>query len=133
MARNPVFAYAGPESPTIPIGIILFAGTRHASRGTFVRKPVTSASAGDALALTGVTAWLDLPFDLDPKDIEHVVPDVDGAGFARSQMYRVVRAQRSHGTTYWTTTEAILVDDPQAVPSGADFSALEFGAWDFAI
>lgn len=133
MARNPVFAYAGPESPTIPIGIILYDGTRYASRGTFVRKPVTSASASDALALTGVTAWLDLPFDVDPKQIQYVVPDVDGAGLTRSQMYQTVRCQRVHGTTYWTTTEAILVDDPQVVPSGSDFSALEFGSWDFAV
>ena len=123
MARNPAFVYEGPGSATIPVGIILFDGTRIATRGTFVRTPITSGSAGDGNALVGITSWCDIPFDIDVADVEWVVPDVDGVGLLRSMQYRVVRAQRHHGTTYWATVELVLADDPQRVSGPRDFKA----------
>ena len=126
MPGNPVLLYAGIGATSIPIGLILFDGTRLATRGTFTRKPVTSGTAGDPLAHTGLTAWFSLPFAYDVRTVQYVVPDVDGNGFARSQRYRAVTVQRTHGTPRWDTCEAILADDPQVVPTGPDFSPLEF-------
>ena len=132
MPRNPAFVYEGPGSATIPVGIILFDGRRIATRGTFVRTPVTSGSAADGNALVGITSWADIPFDVDVAEIEFVVPDVDGVGLLRSMQYRVIRAQRHHGTTYWATVELILADDPQRVSSPRDFALGDFRRGDFA-
>lgn len=127
-----MFLDAGPDSIAIPIGLIQRDGTRLATRGTFARKPITSGSATDALALSGTSAWFSLPFHYDPETIEFVVPDVTGAGFSTSQRWRCIRAQRSHGSSYWDTVEAILSDVPGSVAGPSDFSAIDFSSIDFA-
>ena len=132
MPRNPAFAYEGPDSRTIPVGIILFDGTRHATRGTFVRTPVASGTAGDPTAKVGITGWADIPHDIDVAQIEWMVPDVDGNGLSRSMQYRVIRAQRVHGTTFWATVELILADDPQPASGRSDWLAADFNSSDFA-
>ena len=132
MPANPVLVYEGPDSTSIKIGLILHDGSRLAARGTFARKPNTSGTASDALALTGITAWVSLAFLYDEKQIAHLVPDVNGDGLARSQMYRVVAAQRTSGTARWDTVECALADDPQAVPTGRDFDPADFDPADFA-
>ena len=132
MATNPLYADVGAESLSIPIGLILFDGTRLATRGTFSRTPVTSGSASDGLALTGTSAWFALPFAYDPETIQFVVPDVAGSGFATGQRWRVIKAQRSHGgAIYWDTCQGILSDIPGAIAGGGMFSPLDFSPLDF--
>ena len=132
MPRNPVFTYTGPGSATIEVGLILFDGRRIRSRGTFIRTPVSSGSAADGNALVGITAWADVPFDIDVDEVEFVVPDVDGVGLLRSSGYRVTRGQRHHGVTYWSTTQFVLVDDPQRISAARDFARPDFKAGDWA-
>ena len=132
MPRNPVFTYTGPGSATIDVGIILFDGRRIATRGTFIRTPVTSGSAADGNALSGISSWCDVPFDIDVAEIEWLVPDVDGVGLTRSMQYRVVRAQRHHGVTYWATVELRLADDPQSVSPPRDFKISDWKLGDWA-
>ena len=132
MPRNPVFSYTGAGSATIEVGLILFDGRRIRSRGTFVRTPVTSGSAADGNALSGITSWCDVPFDVDVNEVQFVVPDVDGVGLLRSMGYRVVKGQRHHGVSYWTTTQFVLVDDPQPISAARDFAAADWAAADWA-
>lgn len=127
MPRNPTFAYEGPGTLSIPVGLVLHAGGRIATRGTFGRKPKTSGDAADPLAMSGTSAWFSLPFDMDPNDIEFVVPDVEGAGLTASEKWRVINAQRFHGaTTYWDTVAAVLSDIPEGVAGTPDFSPADF-------
>ena len=126
MPRNPVFSYTGPGSATIEVGIILFDGRRIASRGTFIRTPVATGSAGDGNALVGISSWCDVPFDIDVAEVQFIVPDVSGVGLLKSMGYRVVRGQRHHGVSYWSTTQFVLVDDPVRISAARDFAV---GDW----
>ena len=132
MPRNPVFSYTGPGGATIEVGLILFDGRRVATRGSFVRTPVTSGSAADPSALSGISAWADVPFSIDVADIEFLAPDIDGAGLSRAQRYRCLRAQRSHGVTYWTTTQFVLADEPVGVAGPFDWKRGDWAAGDWA-
>ena len=132
MPRNPVFSYTGPGSATIEVGLILFDGRRIRSRGTFIRTPVATGSAADGNALVGISSWCDVPWDIDVAEVQFIVPDVDGVGLLRSMAYRVVRGQRHHGVSYWSTTRFVLVDDPVAVAGPRDFLAVDWAAGDFA-
>ena len=132
MPRNPAFVYEGPDSATIPVGIVMHDASRIATRGTFVRTPIASGTAADPNALVGITAWADIPFDVDVAEIAFVVPDINGVGLTRSEQFRVIRAQRHFGTTYWSTVELILVDDPLPASAARDFARADFKAGDWA-
>ena len=132
MPRNPAFVYEGPDSATIPVGVILFDGARIATRGTFVRTPIKSGTAADPNALVGISAWADIPFDVDVAQIEFLVPDINGVGLTRSEQFRVVKAQRHFGTTYWSTVELVLVDEPLPASAARDFRRGDFAAGDWA-
>ena len=132
MAPNPVFSYRGADTRSIPIGVIFFNADRAATRGVFRRQPITSGAAGDPLSLSGTTAWFNLPFGLDEKAIEFVVPDINGAGFSTTRMHRVIRAQRSNGgRPAWATIEAILSDSPGDVAGAGDFSEVDYDPRDY--
>lgn len=133
MAINPVFSYAGPDSRSIPIGVIFYkSAIRQSTRGVFRRQPLTRSTVGDPLTLSGTTAWFSLPFSIDEKTIEFVVPNLNGAGFSRTRLHLVIRAQRHYGSrTAWDTVEAILSDAQGAMAGAGDFSPVDYSPDDY--
>ena len=70
MATDPALAYAGPESRSIDVLVILFSGDAATARRVVMNAETSAGEAGATFADAGPVAWI--AYDDDPAAIEFV-------------------------------------------------------------
>ena len=126
MTIDPVLAYAGPESTSFDVLVILFSGDAATARGVVTNAETSAGEAGAAFADAGPLAWI--AYDDDPAQIEFVRYTEPGTG--RLLHRRVTKRERTSGN--YNTIKLHLSLDATTMPAQrADFGP-DFASEDFA-
>ena len=125
MAIDPALSYAGPESRSIDVTVILYGGAALVSRGVIGNFDTSAGEAGAPFADAGPIAWI--AYDGDPAQIEFV--QYTEPGTDRFLHRRVTKRERT--SAVWNTVKLHLAADAAVIARRAQFSPLDFGP-DFA-
>ena len=126
MAVDPALAYAGPESRSIDVTVILYGGAALIVRGVIGNFDTSAGEAGAAFADAGALAWI--AFDDDPASIEFV--QYVEPGTVRLLHRRVTKAERVSGQ--WNTVKLNMVREATVIARRGMFSPLDFSPLDFS-
>ena len=126
MADDPVIAYRGPESRSIPIEVIRFDGTASEVRGVIGNAETSASEAGLAWSDAGPLAWI--AYDDDPAAIEFV--QYLDPGIGRTLHRRVIKAERL-GSLY-NTIKLNLAAESTVLAQISEFDPADFDPRDFA-
>ena len=125
MATDPALSYAGPESRSIDVTVILYGGAAVAARGVIGNFDTSAGEAGAPFADAGPVAWI--AFDGDPSQIEFVQYVEPGTG---RLLHRIVtKRERTSGN--FNTVKLHLAAEEVVIAQRADFDGADFGP-DFA-
>ena len=126
MATDPVLAYAGPESRSINVLVILFNGDAATVRGVIANAETSAGEASAAFADAGPLAWI--AFNGDESQIEFVEYVEPGTG--RRLHRRVTKRERT--SAHWNTVKVNMSVEATVLPAQrADFGP-DFASEDFA-
>ena len=127
MTIDPALAYAGPESRSIDVTVILYGGAAIISRGVIGNFETSVGEASAPFADAGPLAWI--AFDGDPSQIEFVQYTEP----ATSQILhrRVTRGERT-SANYDTTKLHLSLDATTMPAQRPDFDRRDFDPRSFA-
>ena len=122
MPDDPTLAYAGPESRSIDVLVILFNGDAGTVRGVITNAETSVGEAAQAFGDFGPILWI--AFNGDVGQIEFVQYREPGTG--RSLHRRVTKRERTSGN--FNTVKLHLSQDAITMPAqGPDFDSRDFG------
>ena len=125
MTTDPVLLYAGPESRSIDVTVILFGGAAIISRGVVRNAETSAGEAGQPFGDFGPIIWI--AFDGDPAEIEFCQYIEPATG--RLLHRRVVKRERISGN--FDTLKINMSTEETVIAQRADFGA-DFASEDFA-
>ena len=125
MTIDPVLAYAGPESTSFDVLVILYGGDAATVRGVLRNFDTSAGEAGAAFADAGPVLWI--AYDGDQSQIDFVQYTESGTG--RLLHRRVTKRERT--STTFNTVKLHLSTEMTVIVTTADFSA-DFSGEDFA-
>ena len=126
MPIDPVLAYAGVESRSIDVTVILFGGAAIIARGVLRNAETSAGEAGQPFGDFGPLAWV--AFDGDPAEIQFVQyrePATD-----RTLHRRVGKRERT--SALWNTVKLNMTADAVVIAQHGMFSAKDFDPRDFS-
>ena len=127
MTIDPVLAYAGPESTSFDVLMILYNGDAATVRGVLRNFDTSAGDAGAAYADAGPVLWI--AFDGDPSQIEFVRYTEPATGERLHR--RVTKRERVSGN--YNTVKLHLSQDATTMPvQRSNFSSQDFSSQDFA-
>ena len=126
MTTDPVLAYAGPESRSIDVTLILFGGGAVVVRGVIKNAETSAGEAAQAFADAGPVAWI--AYDGDPAEIEFCQYVEPGTG---RLLHRTVTKRERTSSTF-NTVKCHLNIESTVIVQRADFSGADFNS-DFQI
>ena len=126
MTTDPVLAYAGPESRSIDVTVILYNGDAATVRGVVWNAETTASEAGAPFADAGPLAWI--AYEDDPAEIEFCQYTEPATG--RFLHRRATRRERVSAT--YNTIKLNMSSEATVLPRVAQFSRLHFDPADFA-
>ena len=125
MAADPVLAYAGPESTSFDVLVILFGGDAATVRGVLRNFDTSAGEAGAAFADAGPVLWIAYSGAVGRIDFVQYVEAATGRLLHR----RVTKRERTSGNFNTVklnmSTEAAVIAQ-RGMFSPLDFSPLEF-------
>ena len=122
MTTDPVLAYAGPESTSFDVLMILFDGDAASVRGVLRNFDTSAGEAAAPFADAGPILWI--AFDGDPAEIEFCQYIEPGTG--RLLHRRVIKRERTSGN--FNTVKIHLSQDAITIPAQRpDFDSRDFG------
>ena len=125
MTADPVLAYAGPESTSFAVLVILYNGSAVSERGVLRNFDTSAGEAGAAFADAGPVLWIAYNGDVGQIEfVEYVEPAT-----ARHLHRRVTKRERISGN--FNTVKLHLAVDEVVIAQRAQFDPLDFGP-DFA-
>ena len=125
MTTDPVLAYAGPESTSFDVMVILYGGDAATVRGVLRNFDTSAGEAGAAFANAGPVLWIAYNGDVGQIDfVQYVEPATD-----RHLHRRVTKRERTSGN--FNTVKLHLAADEVVVAQRAQFDPRDFGP-DFA-
>ena len=125
MPDDPTIAYAGPESRSIEVEVILFGGSAPRVRGVIANAETSAGEAGQPFADAGPLGWI--AYDGDPKQIEFV-QYVDPATRRRIHR-RVIKGERIG--SQWNTVKLNMAREAVDLGTQGEFDARDFSPLDF--
>ena len=125
MTIDPVLAYAGPESRSFDVLVILYNGDAATERGVVRNFDTSAGEAGAAFADAGPVLWI--AFNGDPSKIEFVQYIEPATG--RLLHRRVTKRERISST--FNTVKLHLSTEETVIVQRAQFDPRDFGP-DFA-
>ena len=125
MTTDPVLAYAGPESTSFAVLVILFAGTAANVRGVLRNFDTSAGEAGAAFADAGPVLWIAYNGDMGQIEFVEYVEAATGRRLHR----RVTKRERTSGN--FNTVKLHLTVEEVVIAQRADFDPRDFGR-DFA-
>ena len=126
MTIDPVLTYAGPESTSFDVLVILYGGTAATVRGVLRNFETSAGEAGAAFADAGPVLWI--AFDGDVGRIEFV--QYSEPGTDRLLHRRVTKRERL-GSLY-NTVKLNLSSEEVVIAQLAEFDPADFASEDFA-
>ena len=126
MTTDPVLAYAGPESTSFDVLVILYGGNAATVRGVIGNFDTSAGEAGAAVATAGPVLWI--AYDGDPAQIDLCQYRETGTG--RLLHRRVTKRERTSGN--YNTVKLNLSAESVDLAQPGDFSAADFDPRDFA-
>ena len=126
MATDPVLAYAGPESRSINVLVILFNGGAATVRGVIANAETSAGEASAAFADAGPLAWI--AYDGDPLEIEfcqYAEPGTD-----RTLHRRATKRERT--SAHWNTVKLNMSVEATVIAQRGSFSPLDFSPEDYS-
>ena len=125
MTTDPVLAYAGPESTSFDVLVILFGGDAATVRGVFRNFDTSAGEAGAAFADAGPVLWIAYNGDVGQIEfVQYVEPATD-----RFLHRRVTKRERTSGN--FNTVKLHLAAEEVVIAQRAQFDPRDFGP-DFA-
>ena len=122
MTTDPVLAYAGPESRSIDVLVILFGGDAATVRGVLGNFDTAAGEASAAFADAGPILWI--AYDGDVGQIEFCKYGEPGTG--RILQRRVTKRERTSGN--FNTVKLHLSQESTTLPGQRpDFDSRDFG------
>ncbi len=125
MPDDPTLAYAGPESRSLDVLVILFNGDAASVRGVIANAETSAGEAGQPFGDFGPIAWL--AYDGDPAEIEFCLYTEFATG--RTLHRRATKRERT--SALWNTVKLNMSTEAVVIAQRADFSGADFGE-DFA-
>ena len=126
MTIDPVLAYAGPESTSFDVLVILYGGNAATVRGVIGNFDTSAGEAGAAFATAGPVLWI--AYDGDPAQIDLCQYREPGTG--RLLHRRVTKRERTSGN--YNTVKLHLAAEEVVIAQLADFDPADFASEDFA-
>ena len=126
MTIDPVLAYAGPESTSFDVRVILYNGDAATERGVLRNFDTSAGEAGAAFADAGPVLWI--AFGGDPSQIDFVQYVEPATG--RLLHRRVTKRERT--SSNYNTAKLHLAAEEVVIAQRADFSGADFASEDFA-
>ena len=125
MTTDPVLAYAGPESTSFDVLVILFGGDAATVRGVLRNFDTSAGEAGAAFADAGPVLWIAYNGDVGQIEfVQYVEPATD-----RFLHRRVTKRERTSGN--FNTVKLHLAAEEVVIAQRAQFDPRDFGP-DFA-
>ena len=125
MATDPTLAYAGPESMSFAVLVILYSGDAVSVRGVLRNFDTSAGEAAAAFADAGPVLWIG--YNNDPGQIEFV--EYVEPATERLLHRRATKRERTSGN--FNTVKLHLAVEEVVIAQRAQFSPLDFGP-DFA-
>ena len=125
MTTDPVLAYAGPESTSFDVLVILYNGDAATERGVLRNFDTSAGEAGAAFADAGPVLWIAYNGDVEQIDFVQYVEPATGRLLHR----RVTKRERISGN--FNTVKLHLAAEEVVIAQRADFDPRDFGP-DFA-
>ena len=126
MATDPVLAYAGPESRSINVLVILFNGDAATVRGVIANAETSAGEASAAFADAGPLAWIAFNGDVGQIEfVQYVEPATD-----RLLHRRVTKRERT--SAHWNTVKLNMSVEATVIVQRAHFDRRSFSPLDFA-
>ena len=126
MTIDPVLAYAGPESTSFDVLVILYDGTAATVRGVLRNFETSAGEAGAAFADAGPVLWVS--FDGDVGQIEFV--QYTEPGTDRTLHRRITKRERTSGN--YNTVKLNLSTESVVLPQLGDFAEMDYDSRDYA-
>ena len=126
MTIDPVLAYAGPESRSFDVLVILFSGDAATVRGVIANAETSASEAGQPFGDFGPLVWL--AYDGDPAEIEFCQYLEPGTG--RTLHRRATKRERT--SALWNTLKLNMSADATVIAQRGSFSPLDFSPLDFS-
>ena len=125
MTIDPVLSYAGPESTSFEVLVILFDGTAASVRGVLRNFDTSAGEASAPFADAGPVLWIGYNNDVGRIDfVQYVEPATE-----RHLHRRVTKRERTSGN--FNTVKLHLTVEEVVIAQRGSFSPLDFGP-DFA-
>ena len=125
MTIDPVLAYAGPESTSFDVLVILFDGTAATVPGVLRNFDTSAGEAGAAFADAGPVLWIAYNGDVGQIDFVQYVEPATGRLLHR----RVTKRERT--SSNYNTVKLNLAAEEVVIAQRAQFDPRDFGR-DFA-
>ena len=126
MTTDPVLAYAGPESRSFDVLVILFGGDAATVRGVLRNFDTSAGEASAAFADAGPVLWIAYNGDVGQIDFVQYVEPATGRYLHR----RVTKRERTSGN--YNTAKLHLAAEEVVVAQRGDFDPRDFSPLDFS-
>ena len=126
MTIDPVLAYAGPESRSFDVLVILFSGDAATVPGVLRNFDTSAGEASAAFADAGPVLWIAYNGDMGQIEFVQYVEPATGRLLHR----RVTKRERTSGN--YNTVKLHLAVEEVVIAQRADFDPADFASADFA-
>ena len=126
MPDDPTVVYAGPESRSINVLVILFDGDAASVRGVIANAETSASEAGQPFGDFGPILWIAYNGDVGQIDFVQYVESATGRYLHR----RVTKRERTSGN--FNTVKLHLAAEEVVVAQRGDFDPRDFSPLDFS-
>ena len=126
MTTDPALYYAGPESTSFEVLVILFGGDAATERGVLRNFDTSAGEASAAFADAGPVLWIAYNGDVGRIEfVQYVEPATD-----QLLHRRVTKRERTSG--HFNTVKLHLAAEEVVIAQRAQFSGADFSSEDFS-